>query len=341
MPYKPKEVDRASKGRGMKTEMFQEKLAATGDEGLYPGVTKYQHVERLGSSAVVGLLDKPPIVIQEKIDGANLTVAYTENGIAIFSRQRLLSLDGKPDTGFRGAVEYVLGHEGIKKFLFKNPQYILRGEWLVHHTIVYPDSAWNKFYVFDVQDVTDGSYVPVWGYGPILNSYDIEMVPLVNVYVDAVPDNAELFKMADRNSALGDPSNPMKAEGIVIKNYDFLNKYGRTQWAKIVPQNIDEVRKAAMGATKKDLPEIKFVAKHVTQDLINKTIAKIRNDADRGLEPRDIPRVLNTVWHDAFIEELWTFVKKDKTRVFDFNVARKLCYDKVRGKVLAYLSGSN
>src|SRR5467141_657509 len=79
------------------------------------GLGKYQHVTRLGDEEVEGILDGD-VIVETKIDGANLTVAcYKEhNGIIVASRNQIVYKEGMEKKGFQGAVEYVLNHDGIQ-----------------------------------------------------------------------------------------------------------------------------------------------------------------------------------------------------------------------------------
>ena len=352
---------------------YAEKLAAAGDELAFGDVTKYQHVERLGSENVEGLLDGFPLVVQEKIDGCNLSVWLGDDGgLCIASRNHLLyGLDGgatEDGKDFRGAVAYVTTHHGISDLLEAHPDWVLRGEWLVKHTVTYGADAWNEFYVFDVQ-TKNRVYVDVREYGPVLREYGVEMVPLMGTFLQpldsqggwairegewfelmgqrgVVPDCSDitsggadsllalLVRLAGMPSMLGAP----QAEGIVIKRYGYVNKFGRTQWGKVVNSDFAVASKARQCADK-DPPEIRFVARCITDALIEKTIGKIR-DAVGSFESAHIGRLLETTWHDAFLEELYDFVQGEKVKAFDFHAARKLANEKIRGFALAHLGGS-
>ena len=48
---------------------------------------------------------------------------------------------------------------------------------------------------------------------------------------------------------------------------------------------------------------------------------------------------VGTVWHDVVTEDIWNFLKKHKNPAIDFRQAQGIAYDKIRGRVLAYLSG--
>jgi len=292
---------------------------------------RYQHVERLGDDEVDGLLDGT-VVVQEKIDGANATVAWDEDaGLLVCTRNRAISIGGEPPNGFRGLVEYVLAHDGIKELFQSHPDWILRGEWLVRHSVVYPIEYMNKLYVFDVQ-LRDGSYIPWQEYKDVLSLFEIEMVPHIAVMEN--PTVADLVPLTQEPSLLGGG----EREGIVAKRYDFVNCYGRTVWGKLVSADFREKNKLHFGAGHKEPVELQFAAACVTEHLVLKIIDKIRDE--RGsVSVRNMPEILGRAWHDVFNEELWGFVKKHRVGKFDFRAARKLVERKTRDIALAYFNG--
>jgi hypothetical protein len=317
----------------MSATEFAEKLAAAGDAKFDGGVTKYQHVERIGADDVYGLLDDGPFVIQEKADGANVSVWLGDTGeIVIASRNRTIATGDESVREMRGVVKYVSEHAGIQQLLKSlKPLWILRVEWLVKHTVVYSPEAWNKLYVFDIQ-LRDGSYVPVSEYAPLLAELEIAMVPLLKE-TDRV-DLAELIELAAQPSDLGAP----QREGIVVKRYGYVNRYGRTQWGKVV--NADhKLASKIRQCTNKDAPEILFVARIVTDEFIKKEIGKIE-DRGSAFASTNIFELIGRVWHEAFTQELWDFVKKNNVAAFDFKEARHLCTRKTHDTALAILGGS-
>lgn len=314
----------------MRAAEFQAKLRE--QKGLYGDwLFRYQHVERLGDDEVDGLLEGT-VVVQEKIDGANATVAWDEDaGLIICTRNRAISIGGEPPTGFRGLVEYVLAHEGIKGLFRDRPDWILRGEWLVRHSIVYPAEYMNKLYVFDVQ-LRDGSYIPWQEYKDVLSAFGIEMVPHIAIMEN--PTVADLVPLTQEPSAFGGG----EREGIVAKRYDFVNCYGRAVWGKLVSADFGEKNKLHFGTGNKDPKEVRFASTYVTEHLVLKVIDKIR-DEHGSASVRNMPEILGRVWYDVFNEELWNFVKKEKVGKFDFRAARKLVERKTRDIALAYFNG--
>lgn len=315
----------------MSNEKFQTKLEEKRNHPLCGNISKYQHVSRLTNDETGGLLDGD-VIVQTKIDGANLTIAYTEEkGHIIASRNNAKSVGGEPKNGFRGAVEYCLGHSGLMAL---SKQYILRGEWLVRHSMNYPKEYMQHFYVFDVQRYEDHSYLHPDEYIPLLIKHGIKYIPVLARLSNPTMD--ELAKLAEGPDEFG----AEQKEGVVIKRYDFVNKYGRVQWGKIVHEGFQLKNKLAFRPKNADDITIKFASEVVSQHLVLKVIAKIKaEDPNNDITIRKMPQILGLVWYDVFTEELWDFVKKNKVKEFNFYDAKKLVEVATREIALAYFNG--
>ena len=118
-------------------------------------------------------------------------------------------------------------------------------------------------------------------------------------------------------------------EGIVIKNYEFVNKYGRTTWAKVV-------RAESRVATKLQKPiigrciESEIVDAFVTEAFVEKEFYKLANENGGVFERRLIGRFLNTVWYTLITEEMYHAISKFKNPKIDFQMLRRLTEEKVK-----------
>ncbi len=294
---------------------------------------KYHHVERLGHEEVEGLLDGE-VVVQEKMDGANLTVQSDgEGGLLVASRNRVIAKGEEVLDGFGGAVDWVLGHDGIKGFLRHHPHLVLRGEWSRRHSISYAKEHANKFWVFDVQDDV-GAFVPYDEYVPHLRDWGIDFIPVMARL--SRPSIEEVSELAAGPSQWG----AEHREGVVVKRYDFRNKWGRTVWGKVVSADFKVKHKGAMGANRFDAVEQHFAAL-LTDEFLVKELLKIKSGLNEGevWSVELMPRILGMVWYTIFHEELWGFVKKKRVKVFDFGKAKKLCDVRVREFALGVFNG--
>lgn len=107
---------------------------------------KFMDIERLKENYANGFQLGDHILIQEKIDGANAAIRYSTDTeeIVAQSRKNILSLSNN----LRGFWEWTqtLDKNIISSVLGNN--LILFGEWLVPHSVKYPDERYNHFYVY-------------------------------------------------------------------------------------------------------------------------------------------------------------------------------------------------
>ena len=206
---------------------------------------KYQHVERFGSTEVKDI-EIGECLIFPKLDGTNSSVWLHDVGhIRAGSRNRELTLD-KDNAGF---YAYASSNDNIKNYLEKHPTHRLYGEWLVPHSLkTYRDDAWRRFYIFDVCiDKEDGGveYIPYDIYKPLLEEFNLDYIPPLAVIRNGSYD--QLIYYLDKNNFLVQDGKG-SGEGIVIKNYNFYNRYGRQTWAKIVTNEFKEKHIKEMGS---------------------------------------------------------------------------------------------
>jgi hypothetical protein len=287
---------------------------------------KYQHLERYGTSEVENI-ELGECYIFPKIDGTNASLWF-DDGLKAGSRNRELTLDNDNAGFYSWAIKQV----EFNNLFYDYTRLRLYGEWLVPHSLkTYRQDAWRRFYVFDVcVDNSDGTvtYLPYEEYQPTLESYGIDYIPPIckmtngsyEQFVDQLKKN--VFLIEDGQGA---------GEGIVIKRYDFKNKFGRTTWAKIVTSEFKEQHSKVMGASEiqtPDLVEEIIVDKYVTHAFVEKEYAKIVND--QGWQSKNIPQLLNTVFYNLVKEESWNFVKDHKNPKIDFKRLQYFTFNNVK-----------
>lgn len=289
---------------------------------------KYQHVERLGTDEVEGI-EKGVCYVFPKIDGTNGTVFLDENGkIKAGSRKRELTLE-KDNHGF---YAYVVQDKRLEDYLKKHPNHRLFGEWLVHNTLrTYKDDAWKKFYIFDViEEYEDGTckYLPYEEYKPLLEEFNLEYIPPIAKLTN--PSYEDLIALLDKNTFLIKEGQGF-GEGVVIKNYNYKNKYGRQTWAKIVRSEFKEkVHKSKKSKinTEQDIEE-QIVEDFVTEAFIKKEYAKIINEKE-GWRSEYIPMLLSKIFYTLITEEMWHIIKKYKKPTINFHRLNALVVMKIK-----------
>jgi hypothetical protein len=223
----------------------------------------YDKVERLGKEEVEGILNGT-VYVFEKIDGANVSLYWDkENGLVICSHNNIVYSD-KFGGNFRGIVEYVKANPNIVEMVKRHSLCIFYGEWLVHHTIKYPPEYINRIWFFDIYSRDINKYL-TWNENRyVFESYKVNYITLKDILQNSNIEKLQEY-MKD-NQFKGEP----QQEGIVIKNYNFINKYGRQQWAKIVNEQFKEV---AREPKEKSQLEVKLAQRYVTE-------ARVEEDED-------------------------------------------------------------
>lgn len=296
----------------------------------------YMHLEKYGTDDTEGLCNELDYMyIFPKLDGTNASIWFSpeSNSVKFGSRRRKISLASDN----RGFCEKILNserHQDLSSFLSGHSNLIFYGEWLVKHTLkTYLDSAWEHFYVFDVFDRKTNSYLSYDQYKPL-----VDIMSTIDSTFVLVPPLAVAKKLSSANieKVLANNFYMMKegevGEGVVIKRYGFVNKYGRTVWAKIVRTEFTAKHVAGMGPrviNSADSLEEKIVSKFFSEHLVLKTKAKILSKhqvAGDTLPNRLIPETLMTIWHDFVCEELWGITKAYKNPTINFKQLNKLCY---------------
>ncbi len=276
---------------------------------------KYMSLKRWGNVEVEGI-DVGECYIFPKIDGTNSSVWWDGAKLCTGSRTRQLS-EENDNAGFHN---WVIDDEKLKAFFAEYPGFRLYGEWLVPHSLkTYTKDAWRRFYVFDVKLVEseeEGGYLHYDVYSPALKQFDLDYISPIKIIQN--PTYEMLLGELENNKFLIDEGKGI-GEGVAIKNYDYINRYGRACFAKLVTNDFKDKHSKEMGAPKviNKMVEDEIVQTYVTKALCYKVHAKIVNEMEVW-ESKHIPRLLQTVYYDLVNEEIWNIVKKMKQPTINF-----------------------
>ena len=284
---------------------------------------KYQHLERYGHRDVAGIENGISYVFP-KLDGTNGVVWLQDGEVVCGSRNRKLSKT-EDNAGF---YQFVRSNRELSNYLHDNPTHRLYGEWLVPHTLkTYQDNAWRKFYVFDiVEDGDKPSYIPYGVYETTLKEYRIDYIPLLRVVINGSYEEYE--SLLNLNTFLIKDGKGI-GEGVVIKNYDFVNCFGRTTWAKIVANEFKEnhVGKSKHTPQVSRIAEEVFVETFVTKSFCEKEWAKFSLN---GVDNKTIGVFLAEVCTTVIREELADFVTKNKNTTINFRTLNGMIVQKAK-----------
>lgn len=291
---------------------------------------RYQHIEKLGTTEVEGILDGE-VSLFYKIDGTNSCIFLKEdNTLGFGSRTRELTLDND-NGGFYASM--LLNKEEYNKYLNylqSNLNHIIYGEWLIPHTIKrYKADAWKKLYVFDIYDAEYDIYIPYDTYKNTLAQYDITYIPAIVTLAN--PNFEDIKKYLD------DTGNYLiengLGEGIVIKNYNYRNKYGRITWAKILTEDFYKNKKELKTKNyinKEEVPvEFSIVKMFVTPEFVQKEFSKFKDDKGE-FNSKHIFEFLNRTFLE-FYKDNWELIfKKFKFPTINFKVLKRLVEEEIK-----------
>lgn len=277
----------------------------------------YPKIMGLHKEEVEGILYEP-VTVQEKVDGANVSIWLGEDGIIkCGSRTRELG-----DDDFNGFTAYVKEHETILRILFEdNPTHRLYGEWLVKHTITYPDEAYKKMYLFDIYDDSDETYSPQEDVRTVARLIGFEYP---HVFIDNEIVTLEQVKEFVGKSAIG-----ANGEGVVIKSTTYKNKYGNHVYAKLVHESFKESNAIVFGGNNKHSEtywEMYVVNKYCTLSRMQKIMHKMQPEVNERLDFKHIPEITGRAYYDLLTEEIWEIVTK--VPALDFKRLKHLCNKK-------------
>lgn len=282
---------------------------------------KYQKIERLGRSATIGITEGICHIFP-KLDGTNAQVWLEDGKVCAGSRNRELS-ESKDNAGF---YKSITKDNRIIAFLNKHSNLRLYGEWLVPHTIKkYKEDSWNNFYVFDIMN--GEQYLTYDEYVPLLDEFGISYIPRISVFSNPTIENIATVLKTKSNFLLDSPSD---AEGIVIKNYSFVNRFGNTIWAKVINKSFDN------GGNNKKSKKVdngniysKIQNEYLKTSFYEKEFQKIKTKKN-GFTTNEIPMFMGIVWHEFLIEEMPEIIKRFKNPIIDFKKVHHIVTSEAR-----------
>ena len=244
---------------------------------------KYKDIERLKDKYAPAFKAGEHVTITEKIDGANASIVVNEDGtLTACSRRNELDQNNT----LQGFYDFVQTLDASIVSAALTSRYILFGEWLVKHTIRYPEDKMKQFYVFDVYDTETEQYMP-WDFTKQIAEFiGLKTVPLF--YDGPFISWEHIYSFVGKTEMGGEPT----GEGVVIKSQDRLdNKFsGTPEYVKIVAKEFSEVHQSK---PQKEIDPAKVAAKQAAEDLaativtarrVEKSIQKLVED---GIVPED------------------------------------------------------
>ncbi|GGB36424.1 DNA ligase III [Tistrella bauzanensis] len=177
----------------------------------------------LSAEEVARLLDGP-VVVEEKVDGANLGLSVDPDTGLIRAQNRGQYLNS-PFTGqFERLADWLALHEDRLFDALATDQLILFGEWLAaRHSLDY-DHLPDWFLAFDVYERATGRFRSTMARDALARQIGLTSVPaLFTGHIDGIPSLVDLLHGARSRYRAGPP------EGIVIRRQDDTHLIARAK----------------------------------------------------------------------------------------------------------------
>lgn len=285
---------------------------------------KYQHLEHLGTEAVDDINIGVTYVFP-KLDGTNAQLFLQGGEVCGGSRNRKLAVQND-NAGF---YNWAREQENLNELVKAHPTKNFYGEWLVPHSLkTYREDAWRNLYLFDIWCRDKERYLSYEEQKEVYDQFGVEYLAPISIHKNASTE--DYLRTLDKNVFLIQDGKGV-GEGVVIKNYDWQNKWGQVVWAKLITSAFKEVHHKAMGAPiiGSDIIEEKIVEDFVTTHLVEKVYAKIVTEMGDWTS-KYIPRLLSETYHDLVTEETWNILKKYKQPKIDFKLLQNRTIRKIK-----------
>lgn len=222
---------------------------------------KYQSITRYGKSNNE-VTARGNIVIWEKLDGANASFKRVGDEIQTFSRNQELT----GEDGLGGFRKWVLENINIEKL---EPDFLYFGEWLNRHKINYGEHE-KKFFLFDVYDLAEVKYLDMRFIRDEAQHLGLTLAPIF--YEGEYISEEHLQSFVGKSMLAPDGV----GEGVVVKDYGYMDKHGNQHFTKIVSKHFHEISGVKV-KEHKSKPDIvtQFIENTVTPARIEKLLFKL------------------------------------------------------------------
>lgn len=295
---------------------------------------KYMEIPRIGHKSTESYLTTISskgynIRVGIKFDGANSQIEVNDEGeLLLYSRRtpldEVIHLDGF----------YHYAHSKIDPTRLP-VGYKIFGEWLVSHTIKYPQEMYRHFYLFNVYDSIKEEYIsPHSDVYKQIQSYLVDEIGMKEEYIiyegpyKGFEHLELLLKQVTRDGEEYIHQNPetfeeVFHEGLVIKTFDYRDHNNEQMFIKLVGERFQEVKKVKLRAKRgpdnsieKQIAEFAVTEARVRK-MLNKLVDENILQSDFDLEDmntiaKNLPK---RIYEDVMKEELDTIL--DEFEEFD------------------------
>ena len=258
-----------------------------------PVFKTYQKILRVGHKDTEGIFDNGIVIVEEKMDGANVRwMLDSENEELRFGSRKVELTHAKDPGQFTRFVEWLKENISVMDL---EEDYVYYAEYMIPHTIQY---NWRKTPLilgFDIYDCHAEEFVTLEEAQELFENINVPFVPVIDIrdsseitldYLDKVIPESKYYNGT--------------AEGVVFKNYD------KQLFAKLIAEGFKEVNEQVFGKGKKQAmredPTLYILKKYCPPRRIEKIIKKLEKESHE-IEMSLMKILPKTVWEDLLEEE--------------------------------------
>lgn len=255
------------------------------------GYRKYESVARYGKRGTTELIGSgKPLIVQEKLDGANASMLCGGDVVRCFSRNQELD----EHNTLRGFYSYAQQFEGKLKEGFT-----YYGEWLVQHKIKYHASHMQEFYLYGVYDWKNERFI---AQKDVLNFAEDAGMNYLEAFMIGIIADVDEFA-----SYIGESNYGLKGEGVVVKYWDNPEDYG--MFKMVTPEFQEMMGKKKVKPSNKQDELHQFVKGTVTPARVEKLVHKL---VDKGV-----------IGEDYTLEDMGTILKSLGSAIYEDVIAEE------------------
>ncbi len=119
------------------------------------------------------------LIVEEKVDGANLGIFLDKTTMKIMVQNRSHYVNSSYHEQFKSLDKWILTHSPELFEIFEKNEYILYGEWIFFKHSIHYTKIPDYFLLFDIYDRTANKFLPRNKVNEIISSTTISQVPVI------------------------------------------------------------------------------------------------------------------------------------------------------------------
>lgn len=283
-------------------------------------INSYPKVKALGHRELQNLFNDP-VVVEEKVDGSQVSFGVIDGELHMRSKGRSFTLDSV-DSLFRRFADVADGLFRAGKLV---NGIVYRGEYLSkpkHNSLQYDRVPKNHVVLFDGEDLNKGQgyFLDHEELSDHAATFEMDVIPRYARITPDMLDRVEWRKFLDMKPLLGGKM----IEGIVVKSHTVFGADGKHLVGKFVADEFKEIHNKEW---KKSNPGRGDIIEEISLELssparFRKAVEWLRDQGRLQGAPQDIGPLVGRVRQDL-ADEATDFIKDELFKAFGNDVIRK------------------